>query len=103
MNIVALVHRRTRWHDSCLLLFLPFVLLLVGCSGSTATTNRAACPAVAELVGDQPLMLLSSTSSSPCIQGCRVASRWSIMQRAVGREPVDCSINSSILEPRMLP
>jgi phosphate transport system substrate-binding protein len=73
MNIVALVHRRTRWHDSCLLLFLPFVLLLVGCSGSTATTNRAACPAVAELVGegstfDAPLFnkLFSVYSGMPC-------------------------------------
>lgn len=72
MNIVSLVHRRTRWHFRSLLVIFFVACLLIGCAGPPAT-NRASCPAVSSLTGegstfDAPLFdtLFSTYSGTPC-------------------------------------
>jgi phosphate transport system substrate-binding protein len=72
MKTVLSVHGRTRWYDPHLL-FLVFVLMLVGCSGVGTTAGRTGCPAVTTLQGagstfDAPLFnkLFSVYAGTPC-------------------------------------
>jgi phosphate transport system substrate-binding protein len=73
MNTVLSVHGRTRWYDPRMLLLVPFLLMLVGCSGNGTATDRTGCPTVTTLRGagstfDAPLFnqLFSVYAGTPC-------------------------------------